>query len=90
MAEGEDWRIQRKILAPAFRNNTIQQLIPVIQNVVEKNLQKYSDMIIKESSAQMTVTEESREFALGVITAVAFICVVVKWKRRRSRRSRNF
>jgi len=36
MAEGENWRIQRKLLAPAFRNGTIQQLLPVIQNIVEK------------------------------------------------------
>jgi len=63
-AEGEEWKTQRKIIAPAFRATTIQQLLPEIQAVCEK--------CIKNLNGTVDFTQAVTKYTLNVITAVAF------------------
>lgn len=64
MVEREEWKVQRKIIAPAFRTTTIQQLLPAIQSECEK--------IIENLKGTVDVTREVTKYTLNVITTVAF------------------
>jgi cytochrome P450 len=71
VVEGEDWKHQRKVMAPAFRNTTIQQLLPKIQEVCDLIVKKYLE-ICKDAPATINIIEVVTKYTIDVITAVAF------------------
>jgi len=71
LAEGEEWKNQRKIISPAFRNTTIQQLLPIIQKSCEEIMNTISELT-KDSSATINITKFITKYTINVITAVAF------------------
>jgi len=71
VAEGEEWKNQRKIMSPAFRNTTIQQLLPIIQKSCEGVMEKFTELT-KDSPATIDITKFVTKYTIDVITAVAF------------------
>jgi len=69
--EGDQWKTQRKIIAPAFRNSTVQQQLPKIQEVCQQRIDKYFKSF-KNGTSVINMSHEAPEYALDVITALAF------------------
>jgi len=72
ITEGEEWKRQRKIMAPAFRATTIHSMVPTITRVCNKLKNKWDQLLKENNSAFINISTESTRFTLDVISAVAF------------------
>lgn len=78
--EGESWQVQRTIVMHAFKLNYLREYFPVIVKAAEQLKRRWTSNI--DDKRNNNIQHDLEEFALSVITDLAFGCNVVSAKEK--------
>jgi cytochrome P450 len=71
-AEGEEWRRQRRMMAPAFTARHVQAFAPAIVRHGDRMLERWDDI---GEGGVVDIAEEMSELALGIVSEAMFSVV---------------